>query len=275
MTDDAPNDELLVDLTDGVLTLRINRADASNSLTYTLRESLVEQFQRADGDLAVRCVVLTSAGEKHFCTGADLRSRPPMLPKPEGAPERAMGDVSRMIATGWQRVIASILDCSKPVIGGVNGTAAGGGFHLAIACDLVIAAENARFISVFVRRGIAPDAGGAYLLPRLVGIQKAKEICFFGDDISAADAERIGFVNKVVPAADLDKTVTEWAQRLASGPTPAISTAKRLINLSLDSSRQQAFADEAWGQELVGTSQDQREGMLAFMERRDPQYKGY
>lgn len=274
MTDST--EELLVDLEGGVLTLRINRPDASNALTYTLREQLVAQFTRADADLAVRCVVLTSAGEKAFCTGADLRSRPPALvEKPEGAPERVMGDAARMIASGWQRVIASIMDCSKPVIAGVNGTAAGGGLHLALACDLVIAAEHARFISVFVRRGIAPDAGGAYLLPRLVGIQKAKEICFFGDDIHAPEAERMGLVNKVVPYAELDKTVTAWAQRLASGPTPAIGTAKRLINLSLDSSRQQAFSDEAWGQELVNSSADSREGMMAFVERRDPEYKGW
>jgi 2-(1,2-epoxy-1,2-dihydrophenyl)acetyl-CoA isomerase len=267
--------ELLVDLDAGVLTLRINRADASNSLTYTLRESLVEQFQRAEADLAVRCVVLTSAGEKAFCTGADLRSRPPSHPKPEGAPERAIGDVSRMIASGWQRVIASIMDCAKPVIAGVNGTAAGGGLHLALACDLVIAAEHARFISVFVRRGIAPDAGGAYILPRLVGVQKAKEICFFGDDIYAPDAERMGLVNKVVPYAELDKTVSAWAQRLATGPTPAIATTKRLLNLSLDSSRQQAFSDEAWGQELVNGTADSREGMMSFVERRDADFKGW
>ena len=275
MTDQAATDELLVDLDAGVLTLRINRPDASNSLTYTLRESLVQQFQRADADLAVRCVVLTSAGEKAFCTGADLRSRPPFLPKPDGAPDRAFGDASRTIATGWQRVIAAIMDCSKPVIGAINGTAAGGGLHLALACDLVIAAEHARFISVFVRRGIAPDAGGAYILPRLVGVQKAKEICFFGDDIHAPEAEKMGLVNKVVPYADLEKTATEWAQRLASGPTPAISTAKRLINLSLESSRRQAFSDEAFGQELVSGSHDMQEGMKAFMERRDPEYRGW
>jgi 2-(1,2-epoxy-1,2-dihydrophenyl)acetyl-CoA isomerase len=267
--------ELLVDLADGVLTLTINRADARNALTYEVRQLLVEQFQRADADLAVRSVVLTAAGDKAFCTGADLRSRPPMHPKPEGAPERAVGDTARMIATGWQRVIASILDCSKPVVAGVNGTAAGGGLHLALACDLVIAAEHARFISVFVRRGIAPDAGGAYLLPRLVGLQKAKEICFFGDDIHAPEAERMGLVNRVVPFADLDKTVTEWARRLASGPTVAISTAKRLLNQSFDVSRQQAFLDEAWGQELVGNSADQGEGMKSFVERRDPDFKGW
>ena len=269
------DEELLIELDEGVLRLTINRPEQRNALTYEVRRSLVEQLERADADYAVRSVVLTAAGDKAFCTGADLRSRPPFLPKPEGAPDRAFGDASRTIATGWQRVIGSIMDCSKPVIGGINGTAAGGGLHLALACDLIVAAEHARFISVFVRRGIAPDAGGAYILPRLVGIQKAKEICFFGDDIHAPDAERMGLVNKVVPYADLDKTVTAWAQRLASGPTPAISTAKRLINRSLESSREQAFSDEAFGQELVSGTHDMQEGMKAFMERRDPEFKGW
>ena len=272
MTD--ATEDLLVELESGVLTLRINRPDAANALTHDVRTALVAQFTQADADLAVRCVVLTAAGEKAFCTGADLRSRPPSQAKPEGAPDRAIGDVSRMIASGWQQVIASIMDCSKPVIAAVNGTAAGGGLHLALACDLVVAAEHARFISVFVRRGIAPDAGGAYLLPRIVGLQKAKEISFFGDDIHAPEAFAMGLINKVVPYADLDKTVAQWAQRLASGPTPAIGAAKRL-NASLDSSREHAFSDEAWAQELVNGTHDSREGMMAFVERRDPGYKGW
>ena len=108
-----------------------------------------------------------------------------------------------MIRDGAQRLVAAILDCEKPVIAAVNGTAAGIGAHLALACDLVVAAEGARFIEVFVRRGLVPDGGGAYLLPRLVGLQKAKELMFFGDDLAAADAERLGLVNRVVPADEL------------------------------------------------------------------------
>src|SRR5947207_1296582 len=127
-----------------------------------------------------------------------------------------------MIATGAQRLIAAVLDCEKPVIAAVGGTAAGLGAHLAFACDLVVAAEEARFIEVFVRRGIVPDGGGAYLLPRLVGIQKAKELLFFGDDISAADAARLGLVNAVVPQAELEEEVRRLAARLAAAPTIAI-----------------------------------------------------
>ena len=136
-------------------------------------------------------------------------------------------------------------------------------------------AEEAKLISVFVRRGIAPDAGGAYILTRLVGLQKAKELFFFGDDLSAPDAERIGLVNKVVPRAELEKTVAEWAERLASGPTKAIGFAKWLTNRSLDSDRPGAFWDEAYAQELTNASEDSREGMTAFGERRPPEFKGW
>jgi len=180
-----------------------------------------------------------------------------------------------MIRTGWQRLISAILDCEKPVIAAVNGTAAGGGAHLALACDLVVMAESARIIEIFVRRGIAPDAGGAYLLPRLIGPAKAKELVFFGDDVSAAEAERLGLVNKVVPADQLEKAVQEWAERLASGPTKAIGAAKWLINRSMDSDRATAFVEEAWAQELVNGTADAREGMTSFVERRSAEFQGW
>jgi 2-(1,2-epoxy-1,2-dihydrophenyl)acetyl-CoA isomerase len=140
---------------------------------------------------------------------------------------------------------------------------------------LVIMAEEARLIEVFIRRGIIPDAGGCYLLPRLVGPQRAKELMFFGDDVSAAEAERIGLANRVVPRAELDKTLTEWSERLATLPTKAIGLTKGLINRSFESSRQAAFAEEAWAQELVTGTEDSREGMLSFAERRPPQFKGW
>ena len=270
------SDDVLRRVEKGVLWITLNRPDAGNAMTQDMRNQIADWVDEASGSLEVRAVVITGTGEKGFCTGADLRggrTQPP--PKPAGAPDRVVGDVARMIRVGWQRLISSILDCEKPVVAGVNGTAAGGGMHLALACDLIIAAEEARFIEVFVRRGIAPDAGGVYLFTRLVGPQKAKELFFFGDDLSAPDAERIGLVNKVVPRAELEKTVTEWAERLASGPTKAIGFAKWLTNRSLDSDRLGAFWDEAYAQELTNASEDSREGMTAFAERRPPEFKGW
>ncbi|NGN66683.1 enoyl-CoA hydratase/isomerase family protein [Streptomyces sp. A7024] len=253
----------------GVLTLTLNRPDAMNAITPDQREWLIQRLGDASADPDVRAVVLTATG-RGFCAGADLRSGS----KAGTAPERITGDVARTIRTGAQRLIAAVLDCEKPVLAAVNGTAAGLGAHLAFACDLVIAAEEAKFIEVFVRRGLVPDAGGAYLLPRLIGPQRAKELMFFGDALPAADAERLGLVNRVVPAADLDKTAREWAERLAQGPTRALALTKQLVNDSLDTGRTQAFAAEAAAQEINMTTQDAQEGVAAFVSRREPQYRG-
>jgi 2-(1,2-epoxy-1,2-dihydrophenyl)acetyl-CoA isomerase len=183
--------------------------------------------------------------------------------------------VARLIRRGWQRLVTSIRDCEKPVIAAVNGTAAGGGANLVLACDLVVMAESARLIEVFVERGIIPDAGGCYLLPRIVGPQRAKEIMFLGDALSAADCERFGIANRVVPAADLTATVDELAARLASGPTKALAMTKWLVNRSSESSRHSAFEEEAYAQELVTTTADMAEGMEAFGARRPPEFKGW
>ena len=220
------NQELLAENRDHVLWLTTNRPDAGNAITPALRNRMIEHLNEAGGSFDVRAIVLTATGTKHFCTGADLRAgRAAPAPRPEGAPERAAGEAARMIRTGIQRLIGAMIDCDKPILTALNGTAAGGGAAMVLASDLVIAADNARIIQVFVRRGLIPDGGGTYLLPRLVGLQKAKELVFFGDDLGAADAERIGLVNKVVPAAELVATATEWAERLASGPTKTIGFA--------------------------------------------------
>jgi len=273
---DEVGDDLLRKVEDGVLWITLNRPEAGNAMTTPMRDAIGDWMIEASGDPWVRAVVLTGAGEKGFCTGADIRSQrrdPP--PKPEGAPERIAGDAARVIRAGWGRLVQSIMDCEKPVIAGVNGTAAGGGMHLALACDLVVMAEESKLISVFVRRGIAPDAGGAYILTRLVGLSKAKEIFFFGEDIPAAEAYRIGLANKVVPRADLEKTLTEWATRLASGPTKAMGFAKILANRPIDSDRHAAFWDEGWVQEMVSSTEDSTEGMLSFVERRPAEFKGW
>jgi 2-(1,2-epoxy-1,2-dihydrophenyl)acetyl-CoA isomerase len=177
--------------------------------------------------------------------------------------------------TGIQRLIGGILDCEKPVIAALNGTAAGGGAQIVLACDLVIAADHARIIEVFVRRGLIPDGGGAYLLTRLVGMHKAKELVFFGDDLAASEAERLGIVNKVVPGAELEAAVREWATRLAVGPTRTIGYAKRLLNRSLDVDRATSFEEEALIVEAVTGTADCMEGRVSFMERRDPEFKGW
>jgi 2-(1,2-epoxy-1,2-dihydrophenyl)acetyl-CoA isomerase len=273
--DPISSGELLYSVEGGVATITLNRPDSANAITPDQRNTVIRLLEEATTDLHVRVVVITATG-KHFCTGADLRvSKIPDNPRPEGAPERALGDVGRNIKRGAQRLVGAIIDCEKPVIAAVNGTAAGIGAHIALASDIILVADNARFIEVFSRRGITPDGGGAYLLPRIIGLPKAKELIFYGDDLPAAEAERIGLVNKVVPAAELEATVADWAGRLAKGPTKAIGLAKWLLNRSLDSDRQTAFDEEAWAQELASHTEDFKEGVQAFIERREVAFKGW
>lgn len=179
------------------------------------------------------------------------------------------------MATGWQRVITAVLDCDKPVLAAVNGTAAGAGMHLALATDLVVMAETAKFVPVFARRGIVPDGGGAYLMARLVGPHVAKHMYLFGDAVSAADAQRLGLVLHVVPQAETMPTVMALARRLAEGPTRTLGATKRLINHALDVDRGSALYDEAWTQEAIMCTRDAQEGLTAFVERRQPTFRGW
>ncbi|GAA3480983.1 enoyl-CoA hydratase/isomerase family protein [Streptomyces yanii] len=262
-----PVDPWVLHATDnGVSWITLNRPEAMNAVTWDQRERIIALLADASADPSVRAVVLTATG-RGFCAGADLRGAP-------STGDRIPGDVARTIRLGAQRLIAAALDCEKPVIAAVNGTAAGIGAHLAFACDLVLAADSATFIEVFARRGLVPDGGGAYLLPRLIGPQRAKELMFFGDALPAAEAERLGLVNRVVPAEELTATAREWSQRLADGPTRALALTKQLVNASLDAGRATAFAAEAMAQEINMTTQDAGEGVASFVERRKPKYRG-
>ncbi len=276
MSDDKPLDEqVLHGLDGGIAWITLNRPEAHNAITPDQRNRVIDLLAEASADVSTRAVVLTAQG-KGFCTGADLRGGGQAPPaRPEGAPDRITGDVARLIRDGAQRLISAILDCEKPVIAAVNGTAAGIGAHMALACDLVIAAESARFIEVFVRRGLVPDGGGAYLLPRLIGPHKTKELMFFGDALSAADAHALGVVNEVVPDDKLVETAGAWAGRLAAAPTRSIALTKWLVNRSLESDRAGAFHDEAVAQELNMGTHDAQEGVQSFKERREPDFKGW
>jgi 2-(1,2-epoxy-1,2-dihydrophenyl)acetyl-CoA isomerase len=250
----------------GVAWITMNRPEARNAVNAEMREEIIAVLTDARTNAEIRAVVLTGSG-KGFCTGADLSGPRGQGPSGPGAGREVMkGSSQRFIRTLWE--------LEKPVIAAVNGVAAGLGSHLAFASDLVIASEEARFIEIFVRRGIAIDAGGAFLLPRLLGLSKAKELVFFGDDLPAAEALRLGLVNRVVPAAELEAAAREWAERLAQGPTFAIGMSKRLLNRSLESSRETCLEEEGMAQSLVTQSEDTKEGMRAFMEKRSPVFTG-
>jgi 2-(1,2-epoxy-1,2-dihydrophenyl)acetyl-CoA isomerase len=273
---DSERDEVRHRMEGAVSWITLNRPSVGNAVGPAQRARVIDLLTRANRSLAVRAVVITAVGNA-FCTGADLRARlPPLVDDaPPDAPDRPAGSTMRSLRTGAHRFIDAVLTCEKPVLAAVNGTAAGIGAHLAFAADLVIAAEEARFIEIFARRGIVPDAGGLWLLPRLVGLQRAKELIFFGDAVPARDAERLGLVNRVVPAADLETAARAWAGRLASGPTTAIGLAKSLLNRSFESPWEVALRDEAAAVELNKGTRDAAEGIASFRERRPATFVGF
>jgi 2-(1,2-epoxy-1,2-dihydrophenyl)acetyl-CoA isomerase len=259
----------LTSLADGIMRITLNKPDAANAISMDQRERIISLLQDGDNDPAVRVIVIAANG-KHFCSGADVRG---MASKMAG--ERFPGDTIRTMMQGAQRLIAAVLDCGKPVIAAVQGPAAGMGCHLALASDMIVATENAYFSQPFVLRGLSLDAAGAYLLPRRLGLQKAKEMAFLGDKVTAAEAKTLGLVNIVASEADFASEVDKLATRLANSATMAISLTKRLLNGSLDQDRNTAFLAEAMAQEIIGNTADIKEGVMSFLEKRPSNFKGH
>jgi 2-(1,2-epoxy-1,2-dihydrophenyl)acetyl-CoA isomerase len=258
---------VLHDVGRGISTITLNRPEAANALLPGMRDAIIGLLAAAEADPTVRTVAIRANG-RHFCSGADVSSIA------EGG-QPLVGDGMRRIIHGAQRLVTAVLDCPKPVVAVVQGAAAGLGAHLAYACDMVVATEEASFLEPFLLRGIIVDAGGAYLLPRLVGTQRAKELMFLGERLSAADARDLGLVNRVVPARELDHVAYELLAKLAAMPTGALSFTKRLVNASFDHDRAASFLMEASFQELQSHADDAKEGVTAFLERRPSEFKGH
>ncbi|HEY5108614.1 MAG TPA: enoyl-CoA hydratase [Acidimicrobiales bacterium] len=256
---------LIVERSGGVVTVTMNRPERKNAANGTMWRELQAVLEDAAADRAVRALVLTGAGGA-FCSGADLSDPSDVAGRP-GDPYlvqmRALAD----LALRLHRL-------PKPTIAKVGGVAAGAGMSMALGCDLVVASESARFSQIFARRGLSVDFGASWLLPRLIGLHKAKELAFFADILSAAEAEAFGLVNRVVPDAELDAFVDDWARRLAEGPTLALSMTKTLLNNSLAVSMEQALEDEARAQATNFGTRDTREALTAFVERRPPSFEG-
>jgi 2-(1,2-epoxy-1,2-dihydrophenyl)acetyl-CoA isomerase len=260
---------VLSDVADGIMTITLNRPEAANAVRPDDRDAVIELLAAADADDKVRVVVLRANG-KHFCAGADVGS----LADRRATVEKRVMDPMRRIMNGAQKLVASVLDCNKPVIAAVQGAATGVGAHLVYASDLVVATENAYFAESFVKRGLVVDGGGCYLLPRRIGMQKAKEMAFFGERLTAADAFTLGLVNRVVPADELDTAVADFAVRLAAAPTTAVAFTKRLLNDSPDTDRAGAFVAEAMAQEIQSYAHDSTEGVQAFIDKRPTEFTG-
>ena len=252
-----------VDAAAAVAIITLNRPDALNSLTVPMKQELLAALRRAERDTAVRAVVLTGAG-RAFCAGQDLRERL----QPDAAP------LGVELRERYNPVIRAMRSLPKPIVGAINGVAAGAGASLAMACDLRIASEAASFALAFGRVGLVPDSGATWFLPRLVGATKAAEIALLGDPVSAADAERFGLVSRVVGAADLASEARAIATRLASGAPRSIALTKRALETAWDRDLDAALDYEAHLQDLAGRTKDHQEGMAAFLEKRPPQFTG-
>ena len=252
---------LLLERADGVVTVTLNRPEKKNAANHTMWLELREVFDQVGAEPDDRVLVITGAGGA-FCSGADLSD----------APGRTTHPLHSMRTVNQAALALHRL--SKPTSAKVGGVAAGAGCNLAFGCDLVVASDEARFSEIFARRGLSVDFGGTWLLPRLVGLHRAKELAFLADILSAKEAAEIGIVNRVVPAADLDRFVDDWAGRLAQGPPIALSLTKAMLNNSLALSMDEALEAEAHAQSINLTSADAAEAIGAFLEKRDPHFQG-
>ncbi len=250
-----------VDRADGVVTVTLDSPKRKNAISAEMWVGLGDVFREVAESQDDRVLVLTGAGSE-FCAGADLTPDP----------ENRRHQLDAMHHYGW--VGLALHEIPKPTIAKVRGVAIGAGLNMALGCDLIVASDTARFSEIFARRGLALDLGGSWLLPRLIGMHRAKELALFGDILPAEEAERIGLVNRIVPDGELDAFVDDWARRLAAGPPLALQLSKRMLNGAFASSLSEALHQEAMAQTVTGQSKDVREAMTAFFEKRTPEFKG-
>jgi enoyl-CoA hydratase/carnithine racemase len=252
---------LLVERDAGIVTVTLNRPEKKNAANDQMWDELRSVFDEVTDTVDDRVLVITGAGDA-FCSGADLSA----------ADRVERNGLARMRHIGATALALHRLP--KPTVAKVNGVAAGAGCNLALGCDLIVASDTARFSEIFARRGLSLDFGGSWLLPRLVGLHKAKELALLAEVISAVEAERLGLVNRVVPADELDAFVDDWATRLAAGPPMALSMSKTMLNNSFMVSMDQALEDEARSQSVNLGTQDFAEAIRAFLDKRDPHFEG-
>lgn len=248
---------------DGVGTITLNRPDVYNALNDGITYELQDALKAVAKDDAVRVVVLTGAG-KAFCSGQDLKAA-------SGGEKRSFMD---SLHKRYNPIIRAMRSLPKPIIARLNGVAAGAGCSLALACDLIVAAEEATLIEVFINIGLVPDSGSSYFLPRLVGMAKAFELCSMGSRVKAQEALALGLVNRVVPADELDAAVKEYTDFYSSAPTRAIGLIKKMLDKASTSTLEEMLEYEAYCQEIAGSTQDYKEGVTAFLEKRKAHFTG-
>lgn len=261
MTEQAVEQVVLQTVENGVAWLRLNRPQSMNAVNAAVRAALADAVRDAERSPDVKVVVVTGTG-RAFCSGADVRE----FAAREGAVEA--------IRKEYERILVGLRTMPKPTIAALNGVAAGIGASIAMACDLRYATPEASLVEAFVKIGLTADGGASWFLPRFLGSAKALEMIYTGDQLSAADAERFGLYNRIVPGDQLEATVRELAERLAAGPTMALAAAKRSVNHSMDATFEDALDFEFLLQGVQMQGQDFREGVTAFLEKRKPQFRG-
>lgn len=254
---------LLYEVQDGVATITLNRPDVFNAFNDQQSYDLQDALKQVSRDSNVRVVILTGAG-KAFCSGQDLKA----------IASASKRDLSESLEKRYNPIIRAMRNLPKPIICKLNGVAAGAGCSLALACDMVVASSKASMIEVFVNVGLVLDSGSSFFLPRAVGSLKAFELSTLGSKVSAEEALQLGMVNKVVEPEELDAAVAELALRFAGGPTKAIGLMKKMLNKSFSSTLDEMLDYEAHCQKIAGNSEDYKEGVTAFNEKRKPQFKG-
>ena len=254
---------IILERKDSIATLTLNRPEKLNALNRKMAEELESAVAEIVKDRDVRTLIITGAG-RGFCSGADV-----------GDMAQAAAPIEFRYATQMaHKLILALTNLEKPVIAKVNGVAVGIGCSLALSADIIIASENARFSLIFSRIGLIPDGGSLFHLPRLVGPAKAKELIFTAKMVGTKEAEKIGLINKAVPTNELDNEVNKLAKQLAEGPTVAFGMAKKIINKGLSMDLSSVLECEAFGQTIAGTTEDAREGVMAFLEKRKAEFKG-
>jgi 2-(1,2-epoxy-1,2-dihydrophenyl)acetyl-CoA isomerase len=257
---------LLLEKKNGIATITLNRPDKLNAFNDELTFKLKDALKEAERDASVKAIVLTGAG-RGFCSGQDLQARG----LTDGGQRPSLG-VS--IRHRYNPIILKIRSMEKPVIAAINGVAAGAGASLALICDFRVASEGAYFVQSFTKVGLIPDSGSTFLLPRLIGVTKAFELMLTADRLEAKEAYQLGLVNKVVPAEVLMEEAMALAKRLAAGPSLAFGLTKRAVNRAIFNDIEELLEYEASLQEIAGRSDDFEEGVKAFVEKREPAYKG-
>ncbi len=255
---------------DHVGRITLDRPEAKNALTVEMRDAIVDAVRDARQNDAVRALLITGAGDA-FCSGMDLSASTVVKAAEPGYRTRSTAEALRV---GVQSYIRELWELDKPTVACVNGAAVGPGAHLALACDFVLVAPHTRFLWTFARWGLVVDAGGAYLLPRLVGLPRAKAMVMLGEGAKGQEAVDLGLAYRCVEAGELAATAEALAQRLAAGPTRSLGLSKRLLNDSFETDLTRSLDLEGAYQSLAATSEDLREGMAAFTEKRDPNFTG-